>query len=105
MRKTGLTPFVTWISVMTQYAIRDGFARADVVFDQFGTSIVGMAGLNAMATGRPLVADGRPETFGPVTGERSPISQARTRRRSPDNSSVFSTPWNARSLDLSLELT
>jgi glycosyltransferase involved in cell wall biosynthesis len=37
-----------------------------------------MAGLEAMATGRPLIANGRPEIVDSFLGEKLPICQATT---------------------------
>jgi len=39
-----------------------------------------MAGLEGMAAGRPLIANGRPEILEPMLGEPSPICQATTPR-------------------------
>lgn len=74
----GLTPFIVWHEQMTQHEVLLQFRRADIVFDQLGESALGMAGLDALATGRPIIANGRPEIIGPITGEPSPIFQAHT---------------------------
>ena len=37
-----------------------------------------MAGYEAMAAGRPVLANGRPELFEPVFGAPPPVAQART---------------------------
>ncbi len=72
----GLTPLVTWHDEMTQAEVWDQYELADVVFEQFGQGIVAMAGLEAMAVGRPVIANGRPEIFEPMLGEPSAICQA-----------------------------
>jgi glycosyltransferase involved in cell wall biosynthesis len=74
----GLADQVTWLDELTQLQVRDEYSKADVVFDQLGNGAVAMGGLEAMAIGRPLIANGRPEIFERLTGEVSPICQART---------------------------
>lgn len=74
----GLTEQVTWLEPMSQLQVQQEYERADIVFDQFGLSMVGMAGLDAMATGRPVIAHGRPEILEPIVGEPSPLCQATT---------------------------
>lgn len=73
-----ITEQITWHDPMTQHQVMTHFRDADIVFEQFASSVVGMAGLDAMAIGRPLIAHGRPEIFGPLIGEPSPICQAAT---------------------------
>jgi glycosyltransferase involved in cell wall biosynthesis len=77
-RELGLADRITWHQEMTQREVLQQFAEADIVIEQLAGSVVGMAGLDAMATGRPLIANGRPEIFEPLVGEPSPICQART---------------------------
>lgn len=72
----GLEPVTTWHDEMTQADIWHQYAQADVVFEQFGDGIVAMAGLEAMASERPVIANGRPDIFEPLLGEPSPICQA-----------------------------
>jgi hypothetical protein len=74
----GIAGQVTWHDEMTQAEVLEHLRVADIVFDQLDTSLVGMGGLDAMATGRPLIANGRPEVFAKLTVDPSPICQART---------------------------
>lgn len=67
---------VDWLDEMTQSRLLEEYLRSDIIADQFARSIVSMAGLDAMATGRPLLANGRPEVIGTFLGEPSPICQA-----------------------------
>ena len=69
---------ITWHEEINQHEVMAQFRQADIVFDQVGRSAVGMAGLDAMSTGRPLIANGRPEVFEPRIGQSSPILQATT---------------------------
>ncbi|MEB3328322.1 MAG: glycosyltransferase [Candidatus Sericytochromatia bacterium] len=78
VRQLGLEGHVTWLNEMSQRAIQAEFEAADVVVDQLGNGFVGMVGLDAMATGRPVIANGRPEFYEPLLGEPSPICQATT---------------------------
>jgi glycosyltransferase involved in cell wall biosynthesis len=74
----GIQDQITWHEEMTQEDVREQFRQADIVLEQFGSSAVGMAGFDAMALGRPLIANGRPEVLSLITGEVSPICQAST---------------------------
>jgi glycosyltransferase involved in cell wall biosynthesis len=74
----GLSDQVTWLDEMSQAEVWREFRNADIVFEQLGKSMVGMAGLDAMAMGRPVIANGRPEIMERAIGEQSPICQAET---------------------------
>lgn len=74
----GIGRYVTWKEEMTQSAVLDEFRAADIVFEQLGQSVVGMAGLDAMAVGRPVIANGRSEIMEAAIGAPSPICQACT---------------------------
>lgn len=74
----GLQRFVTWRPEMSQREVFEEYARADAVVEQLGKHVLGMAGYEAMAAGRPVLANGRPEIFVPVLGEAPPVAQART---------------------------
>ncbi len=77
-KEEGIADQVTWLEDMSQIQVLEEFRQADFVLDQFGESIVGMAGLDAMAVGRPLIANWRPEIMDRAVGEVSPVCQART---------------------------
>jgi glycosyltransferase involved in cell wall biosynthesis len=72
----GIGGRIRWFDEMTQGEVLEEYARADIVVDQLANSVVGMGGLDAMATGRPLLANGRPEIMEPFLGTPSPICQA-----------------------------
>ena len=74
----GLGDQVTWLDELTQIQVRDEYRVADILFDQLAESVVAMGGLEAMATGRPLIANARPEIMDAAVGEPSPVCQART---------------------------
>ncbi len=76
IQQEGLAPLVTWHEEMSQAEVWRQYALADLVFEQFGQGIVAMAGLEAMAAGRPVIANGRPEILESMLGEPSPICQA-----------------------------
>ena len=71
----GLTPFINWQQQTSVEELNDYFARCDVAFDQLGSQWVA-AGLFSMLTGRPLIANGRPDVFDKLTNEKAPICQA-----------------------------
>lgn len=73
----GLTPFVKWKPQVSVEELNLYFESCDVAFDQLGEQWVG-AGLFSMLTGRPLIANGRPEIFEKITNEKSPVCQAAT---------------------------
>lgn len=74
----GISDLVTWHDEMGQAEVLEHFKLADIVFEQFGQSMIGMAGLDAMATGRPVIGNCHPEFMEQATGVRMPICQART---------------------------
>lgn len=74
----GVAELVTWIDELTQSAVRTEYRAADIIFDQLAKGVVAMGGFEAMATGRPLIANARPEIIEPVLGETSPVCQAQT---------------------------
>ena len=78
IREEGFANQVTWLGEMSQEAVLREFAEADILFDQLDRSVVAMAGLDGMATGRPVIANGRPEWTQAAIGAPSPICQART---------------------------
>jgi glycosyltransferase involved in cell wall biosynthesis len=74
----GLSEQVTWCEELSQIGFLDECRKADIVFEQLGQSCVGMAGLDGMAIGRPVIANGRPEIFESIHGVKSPICQSAT---------------------------
>ena len=78
IEEEGFAEQVTWLEEMSQLDVWAEYKQADIIFEQFGLSVVGMAGLDAMATGRPVIANGRPEIMDKVIGVPSPICQAVT---------------------------
>jgi glycosyltransferase involved in cell wall biosynthesis len=77
-RQEGIADKVTWLDEMTQEQVIEEYRRADLVVDQLGDGMVGMGTLDAMATGRPVIANAKPEILGPALGGLPPICQART---------------------------
>ena len=74
----GIDTMVIWLDEMTQAAVFEQYALADVVAEQLSTSVIGMGGLDAMAAGRPVIANARPEVFEKLIGEPSAVLQATT---------------------------
>lgn len=71
-----LDKYVKWVPEMSQKDVYEEYIKSDVVIDQLSLSVVGMGGLDAMAVGRPLLANGRPEIYRSIIGVDSPICQA-----------------------------
>ncbi|MEO8358549.1 MAG: hypothetical protein ABI672_00845 [Vicinamibacteria bacterium] len=74
----GLDPLVQWFEPMSQAAVLLEYAEADIVFDQLGKSIIGMSGMDALAVGRPVIANGRPEVVERFLGQPFAVLQAST---------------------------
>jgi glycosyltransferase involved in cell wall biosynthesis len=74
----GISEQVTWLEEMTQKEVLEEYARADIVIDQLGNAVIGMGAVDAMAAGRPVIANARPEIMDGVFGTRMPICQAST---------------------------
>lgn len=83
--KVGLAHLVTWQPVMTQSRVWDEYRAADIIFDNMGSSTMSMGALEAMAVGRPVIANGRPDVTHPILSERSPHCQARTAEEVADH--------------------
>jgi len=74
----GLAKHITVLEEMTQKQVIAEYGLADVVLDQLGDGIMGMVALDAMACGRPVIANARPEILEPILGVPSPVCQAST---------------------------
>ncbi|HXB41826.1 MAG TPA: glycosyltransferase [Bacteroidia bacterium] len=76
--KLGISKHLTWHSEFSQKELLEEYKKADIVFDQMGKSVVAMGGFEAMAMGRPLIANARPEVFDKILGEETSICHAQT---------------------------
>lgn len=74
----GLGGQVTWLEEMDQVSVWEEVKQADIIFEQFGEGMVGIAALDAMALGRPVIANCRREIIDRVIGVRSPICHGTT---------------------------
>ena len=77
VRALGIETLVSWQPELTQAGVFDEYVRADIVTEQCGTHVLGMAGVEAMAAGRPVIANGRPELYTALSGPY-PVAQAAT---------------------------
>jgi glycosyltransferase involved in cell wall biosynthesis len=78
VEEEGLSPYVTWHEEMSQMEVWEQFKRADIIFEQLDTSDIGMAGLDAMALGRPVIGHERYRRIQEGTDQPSPICEATT---------------------------
>ena len=79
IKEIGLTDYVSWHPELSQQEFLAELAQADVVLENFGIgSCIGMAGRDAIAMGKPVVAWGKSDVFKQVLGEPLPIYEART---------------------------
>ncbi|MEW6320996.1 MAG: glycosyltransferase [Acidobacteriota bacterium] len=74
----GLESSITWHGEMSQHDVFEQYRLADVVADQLGGHMPGLSTFDAMALGRPVLANGRPDSLGPALGAALPVAQAST---------------------------
>ena len=74
----GLADQVTWSDEMSLTEVWDRFAKSDIVIEQLSDSVVAGAGLDAMATGRPVIGNAHPEMYEARDGEMAPFCLAKT---------------------------
>jgi glycosyltransferase involved in cell wall biosynthesis len=72
----GLDDHVIWRDELSQAELWEAYRQADIVFDQFGPASMGMAGVDALALGRPLVARFPEAQLRAVGATDSPVFQA-----------------------------
>ncbi len=80
----GISEFVTWHQEMTQKEVFEYYRDCDISFDQLGNHWVGAGGWDAMATGRPVIANGRPDVYKRLWGKPLPVCQATTAQEVAD---------------------
>lgn len=78
VEEEGLANQVTWLDEMTQKELYKEIEEADIIFEHFGKGVIGMAGLDAMAMGRPVIGNGRPDIFDEEFGVPTAVCQATT---------------------------
>ena len=79
VKDMGLGDYVSWHPELSQREFLAELAQADVVLENFGSdSCIGMAGRDAMAIEKPVVAWGKSAVFERALGETLPIYEAKT---------------------------
>ena len=78
VKRLGIESHVHWHREMPQSELTTHYEQAHVIADQFGDHLVGLAGYEGMAMGRPLLCNWRPDVFTRAFGEEAPVAQART---------------------------
>lgn len=76
LEEEGIADQVAWSDELDQKSYLEECRKADIVFDQLGNSICGMVTLDAMAMGRPVVANGRINIPGSHWNVDNPLCQA-----------------------------
>ena len=77
VNELGLASHGYWHPQLTQTEFLDEMASADVVMENFGSEgCIGMAGRDAIAMGKPLIAWGKSAVFERALGEPLPIYEA-----------------------------
>jgi glycosyltransferase involved in cell wall biosynthesis len=80
----GITRNVEWLREMTLAEFYVQVRDADVICDQMGPSFPGMAGLDAMAIGRPVIANFRLDLLGPYYQAPWPVLHVESVQRVRD---------------------
>lgn len=69
---------ITWLDELTQREFYEQILKADIVAEQFGRHLIGLAGCEAMQLGRPVVANGRLDEIEKAYGIHPPIVEAKS---------------------------
>lgn len=72
----GLSENVEWLNPMPLPELLQHYYDCDICFDQVGSHWMGAVGLYALYSGRPLIANARPDVFRKMWGDETPILQA-----------------------------
>jgi len=72
----GLSERVTWLQEMPLREFYLELSDADICMEQLGESTLGMVGLDAMAMGKPVIANIHPDIWANHISEEWPIAQA-----------------------------
>jgi glycosyltransferase involved in cell wall biosynthesis len=72
VHELGVEAQVTWLPEMRLDAVYDEMREADLVADQFGLSLPGLVTTDALALGRPVLANFRPDLLGDAYPEPIP---------------------------------
>jgi glycosyltransferase involved in cell wall biosynthesis len=75
-QELGLNDCITWLDEMPLQDIYAEFTAADIVLDHFGVGSIGVAARDALALGRPVIANVKPEVFRKYLNAEIPILQA-----------------------------
>lgn len=75
--ESGIDEYIIWKAEVNQNELNDEIKTCHLVFDQLGEQWIGYA-MVAMLYGKPAIANCRPEVFEKITGEKSPVCQAKT---------------------------
>lgn len=78
IQELGIEDNITWIDELPLAGFWQAMREADVVCDQLGASFPGMVALDAMALGRPVLANFRLDIMGSFFPEDIPVCNATT---------------------------
>lgn len=78
VHELGLDAHVTWLPEVPLQQFLRAMAEADICFESLGDSCIGMVGLDAMAMGKPVIANARPEVWRRHLDEEWPVCHAVT---------------------------
>ena len=76
-KELGINHLITWRDVLSQREVQEEYEKADIVFDQLDQSVVTMGGFDAMAVGRPLIANARAEVMDKLFGAKTEVCDAK----------------------------
>jgi len=72
----GIEKNVYWHKEMTQKDIYKWYMKSDIIFEQMGNHMIAMAGLDAMAIGRPVIGNARNDIFEKIFFEKYAVCNA-----------------------------
>lgn len=78
VQQLDLSENTIWLPELTQAEFMKEMQAADVIADHFGEGAIGMGARDAIALGRPVIANGKPDIHRAFFGEPLPIAQAQT---------------------------
>jgi glycosyltransferase involved in cell wall biosynthesis len=90
----GISDHIEWFAELEPADFSNLIQIADITVDQLSSSIVSGAGLEAMAMGKPLIANERPEIFSQYLRAESAVFQASAPSDVFNHLLHLTDPWN-----------
>jgi glycosyltransferase involved in cell wall biosynthesis len=78
VKNLGLAEQVTWLTELSQLEVFKEYEQADIITENLGEGQWAMGAMDAMAAGRPVIANARYDLIRSILGEPPPICHAQT---------------------------